>query len=619
MSTFSSLTAADFRTQSGSSSGINIGPDTHSDTHGEPAIGDLLFEVRNLAVGFETPRGYKPVVSGFNLQLRRGETVAIVGESGSGKTVATRALLGLAGETAPVTADVLRYKGRSLLDAGQDTLRTLRGAEVGYVLQDALVSLDPLQPVRRELAEALHAHEHLDRETTTRRTIELLTAVGVPQPELRKDQYPSELSGGLRQRALIATALAQQPPVIIADEPTTALDVLVQAQVLSVLQQLIGAGTSLILISHDLAVVAKLADRILVMKGGRVLEEGPRDQVMRAPAHPYTQALIRAVPGPATRGHRLSVTAPAPEQSVDLTAAPSGRNAAGLPTSTSPSTSPTTSPSSTAATLATLGADGPVLEARALNKAYPTQDGGLIHALRDVSLTLQSGEVLGIVGASGSGKSTVARALIGLTPLDSGEIRFRGQALAFDGTAQARLRRGRIAMVYQDPFSSFDPRWKVARILKDALDLHGGGRKAGPDDVLRLLHTVGLDEQQAQAYPAQLSGGQRQRVSIARALAVQPEVLILDEAVSALDVTIQAQILDLLAELRARLALSILFISHDLGVIHHIADRVLVMKDGRIVEEGDAERVFHAPQHPYTRELLAALPRLHRERLPDAA
>ncbi len=572
--------------------------------------GELLFDVRNLSVGFRMPDGFKPVVSQFSLQLRRGETIAIVGESGSGKTVATRALLGLAGDNAVIGADVLRFRGQSLLDLGERERRALRGAQVGYVLQDALVSLDPLQPVRREIAEALHAHLRLDADRTARRTVDLLTEVGVPEPALRQHQYPGELSGGLRQRALIATALALDPPVIIADEPTTALDVLVQAQVLKVLQQLIDKGTSVILISHDLAVVANLADRIIVMKGGRILEAGTTAQVLGAPRHPYTRALIQAVPGPGTRGRRLGDGPPSAD-----------------PTSLSrPSTLPSpASPAKPAGSITPrpIAGERPVLlEARRLDKSFRAPDGRRIHALRQVSLTLRQGEVLGIVGASGSGKSTVARALLGLTPVDAGQVLFHGKPWLDGSARQKREVRGQIAMVYQDPYSSFDPRWTVARILHDVLTLHGArGAPIRRENVVDLLRTVGLDEAHVEAYPINLSGGQRQRVAIARALAVRPEVLILDEAVSALDVSVQAQILDLLVDLRARFRLSILFISHDLGVIHHLADRVLVMKDGRIVEGGEADALFFTPQHPYTRDLLAALPSLTpaRLRLPPEA
>lgn len=547
---------------------------------------EILFDVHQLNVGFNTPDGYRHIVSDFNLQLHKGETVAIVGESGSGKTVATRALIGLAGDTAVVKAERLQYQGQDLRAAQASDWRRLRGADVGYVLQDALVSLDPLQPVRREIAEALKAHQRLPVQDLRERTMALLRAVGVPLPEVRQHQYPGELSGGLRQRALIATALALNPPVIIADEPTTALDVLVQAQVLQVLNGLIGQGTSLILISHDLSVVARMADRILVMQGGRIVESGPTETVLGAPQHAYTQALIKAIPGPHTRGQRLSPISAAPTPAVP--------------------------PSIEAATAQVL------LQADAISKAYKAPDGQTIHALRSVSLQLHQGEVLGIVGASGSGKSTVAKVLLGLTGHDAGRVVYRGSEW-LKGTQQEKRRvRGQIAMVYQDPYSSFDPRWTVQRILSDVLKLHGDGG-SGRAELLRLLQLVGLDARHLNAYPLNLSGGQRQRVAIARALAVNPEILILDEAVSALDVSIQAQILDLLMDLKQRFALSIIFISHDLGVIHHMADRVLVMKDGQVVEEGSAEAVFTQPQHAYTQELLAALPQLETTALRQAA
>ncbi|ACO78628.1 ABC transporter [Azotobacter vinelandii CA] len=555
-------------------------------THERHSAGETLFQVKNLNVGFRTPHGYKRVVRDFELTLRRGETLAIVGESGSGKTVATRALIGLAGDNAVVAADVLRYKDTDLRQAGRQTLKKLRGAQVGYVLQDALVSLDPLQPIRNEIAEPLDAHARLSKAEIRERTIQLLTEVGVPQPEIRKDQYPGELSGGLRQRALIATALALHPPVIIADEPTTALDVVVQAQVLGVLAQLIARGTSLILISHDLAVVARLADRILVMKSGIIVESGTRDEVLGNPQHAYTKALIQAVPSGDTRGRRLSPAAPA------RIGRPRRHGEAAENDSATP-----------------------ILEAKHLSKSFHGPDGRLREAVADVSFELFKGEVLGIVGASGSGKSTLARLLLALTDYDAGAVLYRGLEWPRADDRTKRRVRGKISVVYQDPYSSFDPRWNVGRILEDALRLHAeDGHAPQRADLLELLEAVGLNESHLRARPRHLSGGQRQRVAIARALAVHPEILILDEAVSALDVSIQAQILDLLEDLKARYSLSILFISHDLGVIHHIADRVLVMKDGAVVEEGDADAVFHAPRHRYTQELVAALPHFDNSR-----
>lgn len=539
---------------------------------------DVLFHVENLNVGFRTPRGYRHIVSDFSLTLRRGETVAIVGESGSGKTVATRSLIGMAGDDAVINADVMRYAELDLLKADRRALKALRGAQVGYVLQDALVSLDPLQPVRNEIAEPLNAHTRLPTAQIRDQILRLLTEVGVPNPEIRKDQYPGQLSGGLRQRALIATALALHPPVIIADEPTTALDVIVQAQVLRVLEQLIAGGTSLILISHDLAVVSRLADRILVMKSGVVVESGTRDQVLRDPQHAYTKALIQAVPSGDTRGQRLSAPAPHHQPLAD---GPRAGQAGEI-----------------------------ILEARNLAKIFRGPDGQRLKAVNDVSFNLVKGEVLGIVGASGSGKSTVARLLLALDDYDEGSVLYRGVAWARADAKIRRQVRGKISVVYQDPYSSFDPRWNVGQIVGDALRLHAEPHRATRADTIALLESVGLNQGHLKMLPLHLSGGQRQRVAIARALAVNPEILILDEAVSALDVTIQAQILDLLEDLKARYALSIIFISHDLGVIHHIADRVLVMKDGMVVETGDADGIFRSPKHHYTQDLVAALRQL---------
>jgi peptide/nickel transport system ATP-binding protein len=456
----------------------------------------------------------------------------------------------------------------------------LRGAQVGYVLQDALVSLDPLQPIRNEIAEALNAHTRLSKVQIRNEILRLLSEVGVPNPEIRKDQYPGELSGGLRQRALIATALALHPPVIIADEPTTALDVVVQAQVLRVLEQLIADGTSLILISHDLSVVAQLADRILVMKSGAVLESGSRDEVLSNPQHAYTRALLQAIPSGDTRGRRLSASTPA--QLRRYPADDARQSEVGQV----------------------------ILQARNLSKTFRGPDGQRHKAVDDVSFELLKGEVLGIVGASGSGKSTLARLLLALENYDEGAVLYRGVEWPLADAKTRRRVRGKISVVYQDPYSSFDPRWNVGQILGDAMRLHAGPHKVTHADMVGLLESVGLNEGHLKVLPLHLSGGQRQRVAIARALAVKPEILILDEAVSALDVSIQAQILDLLEDMKAQYALSIIFISHDLGVIHHIADRVLVMKDGAVVETGDADGLFRSPQHRYTQDLIAALPQL---------
>jgi len=528
-----------------------------------------LITVRNLSVAFD---GHE-VVHDVSFSLRPGTCLGIVGESGSGKSVTVRSLLGLNGPRAQVSASTLDV-GTDVLTASPEELRRLRGRRIGYVLQDALVSLDPLRTVGAEIAEPLRIHG-IPRSQRPGRVQELLTSVSVPEPELRARQLPSELSGGLRQRALIAAALALDPEVLIADEPTTALDVTVQAQILELLEENLAAGRAIILISHDLAVVERLADQVLVMHEGRVVEEGATDRVLSAPQHPYTRRLLAAIPSAASRGGRLSDLPPAP-----IAERPARRD-----------------PSS-----------GPVLAAESLGKSYRGPDRTLRQVVEDVSFTLDAGETLGIVGESGSGKSTTAWMALALTDPTLGRVTLDGEPWTGIPERRRRSRRRRIAVVQQDPLSSFDPRWTVGRTITDALP--ASQPEAGrAERVADLLRAVGLDPSFASRHPLTLSGGQRQRAAIARAIATDPEVLVLDEPVSALDVSVQAQVLDLLADLQQALGTAYLFISHDLGVIHHVSDRVLVMQDGRIVESGTADEVLHAPRHPYTRQLVAALPR----------
>ncbi|GAB3584803.1 ABC transporter ATP-binding protein [Leifsonia lichenia] len=539
--------------------------------------------VQNLRTAFRVDGAVREVVSGVSFDLLPGQCVAIVGESGSGKSVTARSIVGLAGRNAIVEADVLEIHHEDVRSFTPRQWRRIRGRDLGFVLQDALVSLDPLRPVGREIAEALKLHGWGDRAARKQRVLDLLERVGVPFPALRARQRPDQLSGGLRQRALIASAIALDPDIVIADEPTTALDVTVQSQVLAQLERMKARGASVILISHDLSVVARLADHILVMRGGEVLEQGSIASVLGAPQHEYTRALIAAVPSEATRGTPLSPSsAPFPEvQPRDA--------AAGAAQGATP--------------------DVPVIQATDLVKRFHTADGTVTRAVDGVSFTLAAGETLGIVGESGSGKSTTARLALGLESLDGGDVRLLGHAWSSLSERKRRSLRPRISVVYQDPLSSFDPRWNVERILLDALRgerfADASARKAR---VVELLGQVGLPPEVLGRFPLRLSGGQRQRVAIARALAPRPAVIVLDEAVSALDVTIQAQILDLLVALQRESGVAYLFISHDLGVISHLSDRVLVMKDGVVVEEGKPDDIFLRPQHPYTRDLIAAIP-----------
>jgi peptide/nickel transport system ATP-binding protein len=533
-----------------------------------------LVQVEDLRVAFGPNR--HEVVRGVSFEVAPGECFALVGESGSGKSVTARTLLGLAGGSSHVAARTLGLHGKSVLGNHDRDWRRVRGRQVGFVLQDALVSLDPLRTVGAEIAETLRLHRFGGRAKRRERVLELLTAVGVPEPELRARQLPHELSGGQRQRALIASAIALDPPLVIADEPTTALDVTIQAQILDLLLAMKDRGTGLILISHDLAVVSRLADRVAVMRDGQLVEEGAVADVLTQPQDPYTQALLDAVPAAHRKGTRLSNVPPRPVHADHRNEPPT---------------------------------DGIVLQADGLVKRFRGPDRVERTAVSDVSFTIGVGETLGIVGESGSGKTTTARLALALLRPDAGTVRLAGEPWSEATEADRRPRRRRISAVYQDPLGSFDPRWTVRRIVEDALpaDIY-------PDADSRrrrtreLLADVGLEDEHLDRRPLLLSGGQRQRVAIARALATEPSLIVCDEPVSALDVTIQAQVLDLLADLQQRLGLSYLFISHDLGVIHHVADRVLVMRDGCVVESGTAAEIFEAPRDPYTRQLLASLP-----------
>ncbi|CAN3983709.1 dipeptide ABC transporter ATP-binding protein [Kitasatospora purpeofusca] len=521
-----------------------------------------LVRVEGLRVSF--PGAPRPAVDGVSLAIGAGECVALVGESGSGKSVTSRSLVGLAGARARVSARILEVGGADTAGFGERQWRTVRGRKVAMVFQDALTALDPLRTVGAEIAEAarLGGTAGPDREA---RVVELLTAVGVPEPEARRTQFPHQLSGGLRQRALIASALAADAPLLIADEPTTALDAIVQAQILALLGRLKDEGRGLLLVSHDLAVVAQLADRVLVLRRGEVVESGPVGRVLSAPEHPYTRMLLDAVPSgrPPARPVQSPPEAPAAEEGP------------------------------------------PVLTGRGLVKSFAP---GGPRALDEVGFTLRAGEALGVVGESGSGKTTLARIVMGLSRPDAGEVLLHGRPWSALPERRRRAERSAIRFVQQDPYASADPRFTVARIIGEALP--GLRRAERARRCAELLDQVGLSAELLSRRPHQLSGGQRQRVAIARALAGRPEVLVCDEPVSALDVSVQAQVLELLDRLRRERGIALLFITHDLAVVRQVADRVLIMRGGSVVEEGGTERIFEAPAHPYTRALLDAVLRL---------
>ncbi|MGO2683176.1 dipeptide ABC transporter ATP-binding protein [Microbacterium sp.] len=466
-----------------------------------------------------------------------GECVAIVGESGAGKSLTASALLGLAPDGARVSATALSVDGVDARRFSEGQWRGVRGDRIGLVSQDALVSLDPLRRIGAEVAEPLVIHTELSRAERRARALELLESVAMPSPAVRAGQYPHELSGGLRQRALIASALAGEPAVLVADEPTTALDATVQAHVLALLREIADAGTAVVFISHDFAAVRRVADRVLVMRAGRVIEQGAVTAVLDAPVEPYTRELIAA-------------TEHEPREDR-------------------------------------FGLGHAVLTAVEVSKAFSGAP-----AVVDASFTLLQGQTLGIVGESGSGKTTLARMIVGVEPPDSGDIRWNGEH--------------RVQLVHQNPLGAFDPRWTVGRSLREALAAGGVPRGIRAARVDALLAEVGLAPELARRRPSRLSGGQRQRAAIARALAAEPDVLVLDEPVSALDPSVREKVLALLGRLQRERELTMIFVSHDLDVVAAVSDDVLVMQDGIIVEQGPVAAVFAAPQHPFTQELLAA-------------
>ena len=539
-----------------------------------------LLHVEDLRVVFSSPHGSVEAVRGVSFSIEAGQILALVGQTGSGKSVTARALVGLAGPKAEIHARAMTIVGHDgrhvdLLRLTPPAWRGVRGREIGFILQDALVSLDPLRTVGREIAEPILAHELMPEHGVAAEVEGLLVRAGIPDPAVRAAQYPHELSGGLRQRALIASALAARPRLLIADEPTTALDVTIQQQILAVFADLARAGHAVLLITHDLAVAAQVADRIAVMQNGRIVEAGPVGEVLTMPGQAYTQQLLAAVPGPTTRGRWLATTgAMAPRDAV-------------------------------------ANNQQPLLEVADVSLSFRRPDGSPLHALAGVSLVVHPGETLGVVGESGSGKTTLGKVVLALQRADRGEVRFEGQPWSTLAESARRPLRPRIQTIVQDPLGSFDPRYTVERLIEQPLSLRGDlDRAARRRRIAELTDLVSLPTELLARRPDSLSGGQRQRVSIAQALASEPKLLICDEPLSALDVITQAQVLDLLISLQGQLRLAMLFISHDLGVIQHVSQRIAVMESGQIVETGTVEQVFDNPQHPYTGRLLSAVSRL---------
>ncbi|MGR3545219.1 MAG: ABC transporter ATP-binding protein [Paracoccus sp. (in: a-proteobacteria)] len=532
-----------------------------------------LLSIRDLDIALPEGADRAYAAKDISFDLAAGEILCIVGESGSGKSMSANAVMGLLPQEVKPVRGAITFDGQNILALSEAQMLELRGRRISMIFQEPLSALNPLMRVGAQIAEVFEAHGQLRPQQRHSRALTLLEEVGIPDPESAIRAYPFQLSGGQRQRVMIAMALALEPDILIADEPTTALDVTTQAQILDLIEDLRRSrGMAVIFITHDFGVVADIADRVIVMQTGEIVETGAADEVLLRPRHPYTRALIAAIP-------RLTLQADAPA-----------------------------------------GDRVPVLSVEGLNKTFVTGGGGLfgkprvVRAVRDVSFDLHAGETIGIVGESGSGKSTVGRCLTRLIDPDGGRVMIGGADIALMSGAELRDKRRQLQMIFQDPFSSLNPRARVSRILTEGLIAYGTGRAQAMERARELLGLVGLDPSAMHRFPHEFSGGQRQRIGIARALALEPSIIIADEAVSALDVSIQAQVLDLLAELKARLNLSMLFITHDLRVAARICDRIIVMQKGAIVEVGPTGKVLHEPDTAYTRSLLDAIPGQEYER-----
>lgn len=524
-----------------------------------------LLTVKDLSVSFQVSGNEAKAVKGVSFSIAKGETLALVGESGSGKSVSALSILQLLPYPAAKHPNgSIAFDGIEMIGASEGTLQSVRGNRVSMIFQEPMTSLNPLHTVEKQIRESLIIHKGMNAVEARPRVLELLDLVGIPEPEKRLSSYPHELSGGQRQRVMIAMALANEPDLLIADEPTTALDVTIQAQILKLLKDLQKQfGMAMLFITHDLGIVRRIADRVCVMNLGEIVEQGDTETVFTAAQHEYTQRLLAAQP----RGKKDPVDANAPV----------------------------------------------ILQGSDVKVWFPIKQGLFrrtvdhIKAVDGIDLTIREGQTIGVVGESGSGKTTLGMALLRLQPAD-GEIRYNGQNLQSLSQSELRPLRREIQVVFQDPYGSLSPRMSVGEIIEEGLKVHGLGGDATAREalVIQALEEVRLDPSSRHRYPHEFSGGQRQRIAIARALVLQPRFIVLDEPTSALDMSVQAQVVDLLRDLQKRYKLSYLFISHDLKVVRAMADEVLVMRQGRIVEAGSTQEIFNAPKDPYTKALMAA-------------
>lgn len=560
-----------------------------------------LLEMKDVHISFTTSTGVVEAVRGVNMSIYPGQSVAIVGESGSGKSTTAMSILGLLPGTGKVTGGQILFEGEDITHYNNKQFESLRGDKIGLVPQDPMSNLNPVWSIGTQVEESLNANHVVEGSKRHERVVELLEEAGLPDAERRAKQYPHEFSGGMRQRALIAIGLAARPKLLIADEPTSALDVTVQKTILDHLQHLTEElGNAVLFITHDLGLAAERAEHLIVMHRGRIVESGPSREILRSPQHPYTRRLVDAAPSLASSRIRA-----AKEAGVEAKELKSGE-AIGAAVKQGTATADSAS------------AQAPVISVRNLTKEFDIrgQRGGkkLLKAVDDVSFDIRRGTTLALVGESGSGKSTVANMVLGLLEPTSGTIEFEGHDTSTLSKQELFKLRRKMQVVFQNPYGSLDPMYSIYKCIEEPMALHKvGSRKEREARVAELLDMVSMPRSAMRRYPNELSGGQRQRIAIARALALRPEVIVLDEAVSALDVLVQNQIIQLLAELQSELSLSYLFITHDLAVVRQTADDVVVMKKGQAVEQGTADDIFENAQQEYTRNLINSVPGMHLE------
>ncbi|KML34967.1 ABC transporter ATP-binding protein [Rossellomorea marisflavi] len=533
---------------------------------------ESILKVDNLHISFQSKEEEFDAVRGVSFEVKKGETLGIVGESGSGKSVTARSIMRLLPSPPSYMKEgEITFLGENLAEKTEKEMESIRGRDIGMIFQDPMTSLNPTIRIGNQIAESLMKHQDLSREQAKKEAIDILKQVGIRNSEERYSQYPHEFSGGMRQRVMIAIALACRPTLLIADEPTTALDVTIQKQILNVMKHMQERfGTSIILITHDLGVVAGMCDSVVVMKEGEIVERGTTEEIFASPRHPYTKKLLNALPR--LDEPKKSKKDPSPDKP-------------------------------------------PLLDVSSLRQHFDLGKGHTLKAVDDISFFIREEETLGLVGESGSGKSTTGRAILRLNEPTGGVVTYEGMSVNGMTKREMKAMRRHMQMIFQDPYASLNPRFKVMDIIGQALDIHGlcKTKQDRKRRVEELLEMVGLQASHAKRYPHEFSGGQRQRIGIARALAVEPKFIVCDEPLSALDVSIQAQIVELLQDLQKRLGLTYLFIAHDLSMVKHISDRVAVMYAGKIVELAESEELYANPQHPYTKSLLSAIP------IPDPA